>query len=153
MQTFAQTAGARRVRWIDGELEVLLTASDTGGTLGMWRFRSDAGAAAPLHVHQHEDEQFHVLSGRVAYLIDQKRIELGPGDTLAIPRGVPHAYLVLEACEAIGSVTPGGFESFFLDVGKPVETHDAPSMPELAAGSAKVGVDLLGPPPIDQLAG
>lgn len=146
-------AGSRARRWIHGQLEVLLTAEETDGGLGLWRFRSAAGGAAPLHVHANEDEQWTVISGRIAFLAGEKRTELGPGDAITIPRGVPHAYLVLEDVDGVGAVTPGGFESFFLAVGKPVDGAEEPSMAELAAASEAVNVTMLGPPPIDVLKG
>lgn len=147
------TVGSRARRWIQGELEVLLTAEETGGGLGLWRFRSAAGGAAPLHVHANEEEQWTVISGRIAFLAGEERTELGPGDAITIPRGVPHAYLVLEDADGVGAVTPGGFETFFLSVGKPVDGTDEPNMAELAAGSKAVNVTVLGPPPIDVLKG
>lgn len=137
----------RRVSWIDGLVEVVLTAAESDGQLGMWSFTGAAGAAAPLHVHHNEDEQFHILEGTVTFFVGEERIEAGPGDVVNLPRGVPHAYHNTSEVRAVGSCTPGGFEAFFLEAGKPPDSGDGPSIPEMAAAAQKVGVEILGPPP------
>jgi hypothetical protein len=75
-----------------------------------------------------------------------------PGETVIMPCGVPHAYVVTSpTARIVGSVTPGGFEGFFTALGIPV-TDDAdpqpgPGVPQLAEASADFGVQVLGPPP------
>jgi quercetin dioxygenase-like cupin family protein len=43
-----------------------------------------------LHVHPNSAEYLHVLSGVSEHLVDGKWVTLKPGDTLRIPRNVPH---------------------------------------------------------------
>jgi len=43
-----------------------------------------------LHVHPNSAEFLHMLSGGAEHLIDGRWVLLKPGDTLRIPRGVPH---------------------------------------------------------------
>jgi quercetin dioxygenase-like cupin family protein len=44
------------------------------------------------HVHPDADEEFIVKSGRVRVMIDGRWVELGPGENVLVPRGVPHLY-------------------------------------------------------------
>jgi len=51
---------------------------------GTWTPR---GSPPPPHLHPAQDEEFEVQSGRLTAVIDGVKRELGPGDTLEIPRG------------------------------------------------------------------
>jgi quercetin dioxygenase-like cupin family protein len=53
-----------------------------------------AGHAPPLHVHQHENESFYVLSGPVRFRVGDAEFEAGPTDYVLVPRGTPHAFKV-----------------------------------------------------------
>jgi len=44
----------------------------------------------PKHVHTSFDETFEVSEGELSIWIDGKIIKLKPGDTLHVPKGVPH---------------------------------------------------------------
>jgi quercetin dioxygenase-like cupin family protein len=43
-----------------------------------------------LHVHPNSAEFLHMLSGTGEHLVDGRWVTLKPGDTLRIPRNVPH---------------------------------------------------------------
>ncbi len=47
---------------------------------------------APLHVHNHEDEAWYVLQGRLGFRVGDEELEAGPGTAVLAPAGVPHAY-------------------------------------------------------------
>jgi mannose-6-phosphate isomerase-like protein (cupin superfamily) len=42
------------------------------------------------HAHDHEDEAFLVLRGRIAIDFRDKEVELGEGEFIVVPRGVEH---------------------------------------------------------------
>lgn len=50
------------------------------------------GAGPPLHVHYLEDEEGTVSSGTLTVELDGRRLEAGPGESVRIPRGVPHRW-------------------------------------------------------------
>jgi hypothetical protein len=75
-----------------------------------------------------------------------------PGDLVALPRDVPHAYLITsETARLVGMASPGGFESFFVELGTPVVEGGPPAAapdPALMARTAAAhGVEIVGPPP------
>lgn len=49
-----------------------------------------AGARNPLHSHPNCEEILHVLQGRCEHKLGEAVFEMGPGDTIRIPQGVPH---------------------------------------------------------------
>jgi quercetin dioxygenase-like cupin family protein len=145
-------AGTDKVWWFGGTVAVQLTGADTGGRFGMWLWDAQRGATAPVHVHRREDEYFLVVAGRAVLFVGDERIDAGPGDLVVLPRGIPHAYLVTsETARLVGMASPGGFESFFSELGTPVvdgEPPAAPPDPALMARTAALhGVEMLGPPP------
>lgn len=50
------------------------------------------GSPPPAHLHPGQDERFEVLEGRLTVNVGKAPArELGPGDTLDVPRGTVHA--------------------------------------------------------------
>lgn len=48
------------------------------------------GATFDWHAHEHEDEAFLVLRGRIVIDFRDGPVELGEGDFIVVPRGVEH---------------------------------------------------------------
>jgi len=51
------------------------------------------------HSHEHEDELFHVVQGRLRIEYDGGRaVDLGPGSIHVVPRGIRHNPVAAEEC-------------------------------------------------------
>lgn len=46
----------------------------------------------PLHIHHLEDEEGTVTAGTLSAVLDGRRIQAGPGQSVTLPRGVPHRW-------------------------------------------------------------
>ena len=46
----------------------------------------------PMHVHHLEDEEGRVTAGTLSVMTGGQRIDAGPGQTVRLPRGVPHRW-------------------------------------------------------------
>lgn len=94
---------------------VTLPASRTGGRLTVLEHIAAPGQGPPLHVHAREDEALHLLSGRLRALVGDRMTEAGPGDSIFLPRGVPHAWSCVGPAPArmLVVLSPSGFEEFF----------------------------------------
>lgn len=73
----------------------LVSSADTGGELlivapGEKTFAFKGGP--PLHIHKNQDEVFFVASGEFLVQIDKEILTVKTGDTVFIPRGVPHTF-------------------------------------------------------------
>lgn len=80
--------------------EFLATAKSTGGEYVQLRALQPPGAVkAQPHVHLHQEESFHVLSGRLTYAIDGRPGVAVAGDTVTTPIGTPHQHWNAEADE------------------------------------------------------
>ena len=78
------------------QVQVLLGPDDGVPNFAMRRFLMGEGGGMPRHTNSVEHEQF-VLRGRAEVGIGGDVHDVGPGDVLYIPAGVPHYYSVLEA--------------------------------------------------------
>ena len=50
------------------------------------------GTGVPPHVHTTQDEHIYVLEGVFTLYLDGQWEKAGPGDTVRMPKGIPHAY-------------------------------------------------------------
>lgn len=53
------------------------------------------------HQHQHEDELFLVVKGRMRMDFRDREVWLGPGEVIVVPRGVEHRPHAEEECEIV----------------------------------------------------
>jgi quercetin dioxygenase-like cupin family protein len=80
---------------LTGEKALLIeSASESGGARIVSDFAVEEGGFVPggEHVHDHIEEHFEVLQGRIAYLLDGQEKTLGPGEQITVPRGSWHRW-------------------------------------------------------------
>ena len=69
------------------------TARDTGGAYVLVETVLQPGAnVAAAHVHPYQAERFQVLAGTVGMKVGGKKIEVGPGEVVAVAAGVAHRF-------------------------------------------------------------
>ena len=123
-------------RWVLGALVTTkLTAADTCGNFTVAEIamppRTDG---PPPHLHRAMDETFYVLEGTVEFHLDGRVESLAAGSLVHVPRGVPHTFRNPGNTPArlLDLHTPGGFESFFKEVGTPATDPTKPPAPPTA---------------------
>ena|SRR5690348_6167247 len=104
-----------------GELITILASGEqTGGAFGLMESVLVRGAEPPPHVHHREDESFFILEGDLTVRVGDDTFSAAPGSFVFCPRDVPHLLtLHSEQVRALTLVTPGGLESFFVELGEP----------------------------------
>jgi quercetin dioxygenase-like cupin family protein len=136
---------------------VLLDAEDTRGSFSLLEIEARPGTEPPYHVHERADETFYLLDGRVSFMVDGKVYDVVPGETLFLPRLVPHTFRIRSAsARALLTVTPSGFENYFRTLGQAAGSlsipKPAPPPPnffqKLAQTTAKLGVRNLENQPV-----
>ena len=91
-----------------GTVKQVLIGSEEGPNFSMRRFVMAPGGGMPTHTNTVEHEQY-VLSGLARIGIGDEVIEVGEGDVVFIPAGVPHWYESLGPDEfAFLCVVPNG---------------------------------------------
>jgi quercetin dioxygenase-like cupin family protein len=129
------------------DLVFKLTGDDTKGAYDYFVCETAPHGGPPLHVHHHQDEALHVLSGHFKVRIGEEEHRLDPGGFVFMPAGQPHAFLNLtdQPAELIIVFSPGGGHKFFEELG-PVTRTGTPDRAEVAAIFERHGMTLLGPP-------
>jgi mannose-6-phosphate isomerase-like protein (cupin superfamily) len=134
-----------------GELVTVLAAAEqTGGSFGLMEGVIARGAEPPPHVHHREDESFFVLEGEVAVRVGDHSFVATPGSFVFCPRGQAHVVTVrTEQVRSLTWVTPGGLESFFVELGEPTASRSLPAeqappdLERVATLAAHYGAEIL----------
>jgi mannose-6-phosphate isomerase-like protein (cupin superfamily) len=141
-------------------LDTLVTvrAAHADGSDGISVLESVAreGDSPPLHVHETEDEVFHILEGELTLRVGDEDLSIGPGRTAVAPKGVPHTYRVQSHQARWLVVTRhGDFERMVRALSRPAPGSELPEpagppRPEqleaLAAACRASRIELVGPP-------
>jgi len=72
----------------------LITGDDADGSVALFELSVPATQrlAAPAHSHDHYEETIYGIDGVLTWTVDGKRIDVGPGQALCIPRGAVHRF-------------------------------------------------------------
>jgi quercetin dioxygenase-like cupin family protein len=72
----------------------LVTGDDASGSVVLFELTVPAAQrlAAPAHSHDHYEETVYGIQGVLTWTVDGKRIDVGPGQALCIPRGAVHRF-------------------------------------------------------------
>jgi quercetin dioxygenase-like cupin family protein len=72
----------------------LITADDAHGSVALFELTVPAGQrlTAPAHSHDHYEETIYGVEGVLAWTVDGKKIDVGPGQAVCIPRGAVHRF-------------------------------------------------------------
>ncbi|WP_299336254.1 cupin domain-containing protein [uncultured Psychroserpens sp.] len=97
---------------------IKLESTDTNGLYTLIEQHNNPGMSIPKHVHEDEDEVFHVLEGRLEISIGEKVKVLSAGDVVFCPRKVPHSWKVVgdKKTKVMLSIFPAGLENMFYEM-------------------------------------
>ncbi len=125
---------------------VLLMASDaSGGKLSLVEHPlAPRALGSPLHTHSHEDEYSYILAGQVGAQVGEEVIVAGPGEVIAKPSGIPHAFWNAgdEPARVLEIIAPGGFEGYFAGLGVLLASGQPPGPDARQALAERFGLDL-----------
>nr|WP_221374920.1 cupin domain-containing protein [Actinoplanes polyasparticus] len=116
--TVVQPGGGRVGELGDIGVHFKLWGEDTGGALAIVEHPFPVGALVAPHLHTREDEYSIVTEGEIGFRSGDREVVLGPGGSIAKPRGELHAMWNAGAVPArmIEIISPAGFEHFFREV-------------------------------------
>lgn len=97
-----------------------LTGKDTGGLYTLIEQYNDPEMEIPMHIHQNEDEIFHVLEGELEIKVGEETKRLNAGDIGFCPRGIPHSWKVVgdNKAKVRLSIFPAGLENMFQELAR-----------------------------------
>lgn len=100
--------------------DIKISARDTDGRLAVFEYTGQVPGGPPMHVHPDQDEIFFVRGGEFLFEVGGLRRRLAAGDTIFLPRKVPHTFAQLGgAGKMLFMFTPAGsMEDFFRALAK-----------------------------------
>ena len=95
-------AGEGEQLWFVGTLATIRVPGEAvGGRYALIEFLFPRGASPPRHTHP-QDESYIVVDGQLTVQAGERRFELGPGGTAAVPMGVAHTFRVDSETARVG---------------------------------------------------
>jgi quercetin dioxygenase-like cupin family protein len=143
--TISKQKDTRVLHAFGEEVTILLDGERTDGKLTMWTEITPPGGGPPPHYHAIEDETFHVLEGRVAFLSDGEWHEVRPGGAAYMPRGIVHTFKNIgdQPSRMLIMTMPSGFEKFFARCADEFAKPSGPDMSRIMQIGIEHGIHFL----------
>lgn len=74
------------------DLAFKVGTAETGGNLFVIEHRNLVPGGPPLHMHLSQEEWFYVMEGRLTLVVGDRKLTLGPGESILAPRRIPHTF-------------------------------------------------------------
>jgi quercetin dioxygenase-like cupin family protein len=73
--------------------DLKISSQDSGGQLSVFEYTGVEKTGPSLHVHLKQDEIFYVVEGEYLFQLGDSQHELKAGDTIFLPRNIPHTWI------------------------------------------------------------
>lgn len=71
---------------------IKVSSKDSDGKLTVFEYIGNVKGGPPLHIHHKQDEIFFIVDGEYTFKVGEDIHYLKQGDTIFLPRKVPHAF-------------------------------------------------------------
>ncbi|MEA2438886.1 MAG: hypothetical protein QOH76_310 [Thermoleophilaceae bacterium] len=151
----AVAGGEGEAIWFNGALiSVKVPGEWSDDAFSLVEVTSTRGRATGLHTDP-SHETFYLLEGELLFHVDGEERRACAGDTVGVPQGLPHAFIVIsDTARFLVLNTPGTHDRFFRDGGVAATHRDfakapPPDLDRTMAAGRQHGVRFIGPPPFD----
>ena len=118
---------------------ILISGEQTGGSYAVIDMLVPPGGGPSPHAHEHFQEMFYVVDGEIEFKMEGGKYVAKKGSFVNIPLGgAVHCFknMTDKLAHLLCTVVPAGLDSFFQEIGKPIEIgtflpHQNLSMEEL----------------------
>lgn len=130
-----------------------LLSEETGGAFYLFEDTMVRDKMTPLHLHPEAHELTYVIDGEIEVEADGVRQRVRSGGLSFVPKGIPHAFVVVSAeARLIALQTPGAVgQSFYRGASDPASDEQADRLDlarlQATAADNPRGITILGPPP------
>jgi quercetin dioxygenase-like cupin family protein len=91
---FVPAAAGDRISFMGMDLVWKITSAMSRGAYVTFVQVAAPGTGVPMHVHRNDEESVFVMEGRVVVRLGDETFDVGPGDVVNLPRGIPHGFRV-----------------------------------------------------------
>ena len=129
---------------------ILLTAGivckvstvSTNGAYTVLELSLPAGAGAPMHIHEREDEVFYILEGSCEILINGESHLAETGAVVVLPKNTAHAFRNIGETpnRILITATPGGLDTYFQEMAQ-VQSTDPEAAQKVALINQKYAIN------------
>jgi quercetin dioxygenase-like cupin family protein len=105
-----QTSTSEEIKVGALAIRFLVEGEQSGGSVAVFEFDVPAGTTVPAaHSHDGYEETIYGIEGVLTWTVEGNATDIGPGETLCIPRGAVHQFDNPHAADAkmLAIVTPG----------------------------------------------
>lgn len=107
--------------------DVLVHGNATDNNIFVAEVEGLPGGEPPRHVHTFEDEVVIVKEGTITYFIGDDIIQAVPGDTVVLPKNIPHHFVITsEKMKVVLVTTSASFGDFFCKMSTPYNGEEIP---------------------------
>lgn len=126
----ASTATAANRRAYPGAIiNILVSGEQSGNSLFVAELEFLPGSEPPRHVHTVEDEFIFMKEGEVTFFCGDDIIQAKPGDSVFLPKNIPHHFVITsESAKGLFVTTPASFGEFFKIISMPYEGNEVPEV-------------------------
>lgn len=122
-------ATPRRWAYPGAIFNILVSAEQTNNSLFIAEMEFQPGSEPPRHVHTREDEFIFVKEGEVTFFCGDDIIQAKPGDSVLLPKNIPHHFVITSPCvKAMFVTTPATFGEFLMGISMPYEGTEVPEV-------------------------
>jgi quercetin dioxygenase-like cupin family protein len=124
---------------------VIVSGKDTDGQLSMFEYKGYDTIGPGLHIHLKQDEIFTVKDGRYRFVVGNNTHELTKGQTIFLPRNIPHTWIQLSKYGSLlYALQPAGkMEEFFIAMNA---LKEKPTLQQLEQLHQQHDMKVVGPP-------
>jgi quercetin 2,3-dioxygenase len=125
--------------------DIKVSFQDTEGSLSIFTYTGHEKGGPPLHIHPNQDEIFFIIEGEYLFQVGSDTFRLTSGDTIFLPRNIPHTFAQLTALGKMFFLfqPSGKMEDFFRTLGS---LSSNPSPEQGAKIFAEHDMQVVGPP-------
>lgn len=125
--------------------DIKMSKKDTDNQLSIFEYTGFNKFGPPLHLHFSQDEIFYVTEGTYRFVAGDEKMELNVGDSIFLPRNIPHTWLQLtDKGKLVYMAQPAGtMEEFFRELNALTKP---PTDEEIQNIHMAHGMKVMGPP-------
>lgn len=97
---------------------VRLTGEDTGGTFALIEQHNPAGVGVPMHLHENEEELFHIVESSMEFTTQGKTHIATAGTSVFLPKNIHHSFVTVGdvPVKTLLMLFPAGAEKMFCEL-------------------------------------